>query len=237
MEPTAPRQRRANLTIVTNSLAAIGLGLAGAMAGIPIAAIAYGTQASGPVRLPARWWTGSPARPAEATGTAVLTATAAAIIGATTPTGIALPAFWIFAVVGVGLAIIDIRRRRLPHRLTGLLWLSSGLSFLAVAILDRDPAPLLRATSAGAATSGILLLVALAMPGQLGLGDVILAGAVTFNLGWLSWQAAVTGLLAGLLLQGAVSIAHFCRRADRANSSPMGPALIGGWLLATTLTT
>ncbi|WP_018802446.1 prepilin peptidase [Salinispora arenicola] len=221
---------------MTNGLAAIGLGLAGAMAGVPIAAIAYGAQLSGPVRLPARWWTGSPARPTEVIVTAAL-ATAAAITAATTPPGIALPAFWLFTVVGVGLAIIDARCRRLPHRLTGSLWLSSGLSFLAAAILDGDVEPLLRAAGAGATTSAILLLVALAMPGQLGLGDVVLAGAVTFNLGWLSWQAAATGLLAGLVIQGSVSIARSRRRADRAKASPMGPALIAGWLLAVALAT
>lgn len=220
---------------MTNSLAAIGLGLAGALAGVPIAALAYGAQVSGPVRLPARWWTGSPARPTEMIVTAALAATAAAITGATMPPGIALPAFWLFAVVGVGLAIIDVRCRRLPHRLTGSLWLSSGLSFLAAAVLDGEVEPLLRAAGAGGATSAILLLVALAMPGQLGLGDVVLAGAVTFNLGWLSWQTAATGLLAGLVLQGSASIARSRRRTDRANASPMGPALITGWLLAVVL--
>ncbi|MEN3608569.1 hypothetical protein AAH979_03400 [Plantactinospora sp. ZYX-F-223] len=66
---------------------------------------------------------------------------------------------------------------------------------------------------------------------QLGLGDVVLAGAITFNLGWLSWQAAVTGLLAGLVLQGSVGIAGSRRQTDRAKASPMGPALIDGWLL------
>lgn len=219
---------------MTDSLAAIGLGLAGAMAGVPIAATAYGAQLSGPVRLPARWWTGGPAHPTEVIGTAILAATAAAIIGATVPLGIALPAFWIVAVVGVGLAIIDIRCRRLPHRLTGSLWISSGLSFLAAAVLSGDVEPLLRAAGAGVVTSAILLSVALAMPGQLGLGDVVLAGAITFNLGWLSWQVAVTGLMTGLVLQGAVIITRNRRRTDRA-VSPMGPALIVGWLLALTL--
>lgn len=217
---------------MTNSPAAIGLGLAGALAGVPIAAIAYGAQVSGPVRLPARWWTGGPARPTEVIGTAVLAATAAAVIGANVPWGVALPAFWLIAVVGVGLAIIDVRCCRLPHRLTGSLWLSSGLSFLAAAVPGGDIEPLLRAAGAGAATSAILLLVALAMPGQLGLGDVVLAGATTFSLGWLSWQAAATGLLAGLLLQGIMRIAGSRRRAERAKASPMGPALIAGWLLA-----
>ncbi|MDG4790179.1 prepilin peptidase [Micromonospora sp. WMMD1102] len=165
-------------------------------------------------------------------GTAVLAATATAITGATVPPGIALPAFWLFAVLGVGLAIIDLRCRRLPHRLTGSLWLSSGLIFLAAAVLSGDVEPLLRAAGAGGVTSAILLLVALAMPGQLGLGDVVLAGAITFNLGWLSWQVAVAGLLAGLVFQGSVGIARDSKRAGRANPSPTGPALVAGWLLA-----
>ncbi|MEV0611159.1 prepilin peptidase [Polymorphospora rubra] len=213
-----------------NCLATIGLGLIGALAGVPVAAIAYSTPASGPVGLPARWWTGSPAQPGTVLTTAALTATTAAIVGATVPTGIALPAFWAFAILGVGLAIIDVRRRRLPHRLTGALWALCGLSFLGASIVNGSIEPLLRAAGVGVATITIMLTIALALPGQLGFGDVVFAGAVTFSLAWLSWHAAVLGLLAGLFIQAAVAGAVGIRRRDAA-VAPMGPALMAGWLL------
>jgi leader peptidase (prepilin peptidase)/N-methyltransferase len=212
-------------------LAATGLGLAGALAGIPVAAIAYRTSAIGPVQLPARWRTGRPARPAFLVVTSAFTGTAAAIIGAALPLTLALPAFWLVAVLGTGLAIIDIRCQRLPHRLTGALWGSSGLCFVTAAISGEGMEPLLRAAGAGAATAAILLVVALTMPGQLGLGDVVLAGAITLSLGWLSVHAAIVGLLVGLLLQAAAAIAVRLWRPGNA-LTPMGPALLVGWLVA-----
>ncbi|WP_433531010.1 prepilin peptidase [Micromonospora sp. CA-263727] len=222
---------------MANSLAAINLGLAGAMAGVPIAAVAYGTGESGPVRLPARWWTGSPARPTEVIVTALLTAATTAVTGIVIPPGLTLPAFWLFAVVGVGLAIIDVRCRRLPHHLTGSLWVSSGLLFLMAALVGSDFGPLIRAAFAGIAAGAVMLAVALALPGQLGLGDVVFSGAIACNLGWLGWHTAILGLLAGLLLHGTVaSVVRLRRSTDAKNSPiPMGPALAVGWLLAVVL--
>ena len=222
---------------MANSLAAIGLGLAGAMAGVPIAALAYGTGESGPARLPAGWWTGSPARPTEVIVTALLAATAAAVTGSVMPPGVTLPAFWLFAVMGVGLAIIDARCRRLPHRLTGALWVSSGLFFLMAALVGSDVGPLLRAACAGIAAAAVILTIALALPGQLGLGDVVFVGAIAFNLGWPGWHTAMLGLLAGLLLHGTIASVVRLRRSNDAKNSPtpMGPALAAGWLLAVIL--
>ncbi|WP_433615359.1 prepilin peptidase [Dactylosporangium sp. CA-139114] len=211
-------------------LTATALGFAGALAGIPVAAVAYSTSTTGPVRLPARWWAGGPAPTAVVLVTATATGIAAAIIGAAVPPTLTLPAFWLFAVLGTGLAIIDARYRRLPHQLTGALWASSGLCFALAAISGEGMARLLRAAGAGAATATVLLVVALILSGQLGLGDVVLAGAVTLNLGWLSIQGAVVGLLAGLVLQGVAAIAiRLWRTIDAL--TPMGPALFVGWLL------
>jgi leader peptidase (prepilin peptidase)/N-methyltransferase len=236
VEQAAPQQRRAITVNVVNSFATIGLGLAGALAGVPVAALAYNAPVAGPVKMPQRWWVGGPARPALVVATAGSSGAAGAIIGAVVPPTFALPAFWLFAVLGVGLAVIDARCRRLPHRLTGALWASSGLCFVVVAATGGGMQPVIRAAAAGIATAAVLLVVALALPGQLGLGDVMFAGAVAFTLGWLGWEAAVIGILAGLLTQGVVVLAVKVFVRDRATSSPMGPALVTGWLLAVALT-
>ncbi|GAB3160689.1 hypothetical protein GCM10027290_66960 [Micromonospora sonneratiae] len=217
-----------------NSLASIGLGVAGAIVGVPMAAIAHGVTDVGPVRLPARWWAGGPTRPRHLLLTVALVAVAAATIGASVPPTLALPAFWLFAVVGIGLSVVDVRCRRLPHRLTGALWASSSLCFIAATMTGSDVGLLVQAVSAGFATAIVMLAVALALPGQLGLGDVVLAGAIAFNLGWLGWRTAVLGLVAGLLLQGAIVLAAKIRQRS-GTLMPIGPALVSGWLLAVLL--
>jgi leader peptidase (prepilin peptidase)/N-methyltransferase len=168
------------------------------------------------------------------TVTAVLTGSTAAIVGATLPSRFASLSFWLLAVGSVGMAIIDIQCRRLPHQLTGALWAACAVCFAITAIVSQELEPLVRAVGAGSATAAVLLTVALAMPGQLGLGDVTFASALTFSLGWLDWYPAALGLLAGLLLQCAVAVLARLRHSDD-RTTPMGPALVAGWLLAVVL--
>ncbi|MET7949413.1 prepilin peptidase [Micromonospora sp. NPDC005324] len=217
-----------------NSLATAGLGISGAIVGVPLAAVAYGVQASGPVRIPERWWLGGAARPRVVIATAVCTGVAAAIVGAVMPPTVGLVSYAIFAVLGVGLAIIDVRCRRLPHCLTGALWTSSGLYFAVAALSNGEIGPLGRATAAGIVTVTGMLVIALSLPGQLGLGDVAFAGAITFNLGWLSWSAAGLGLFTGLILHGvfATTLKHWSAGYAL---TPMGPSLMVGWLLTVAL--
>ncbi len=205
--------------------------VAGALAGVPVAAIAHGVSPTGPLRLAARWWTGAPAPRNFVVAVVALCAGTAAIVGARLPTTVTLPAFWLFAIVGVALAVIDARCSRLPHSLTGLLLTSSAVCFVAAVITGADAGSLGRAAIAGSVTAAILLTIAFILPGQLGLGDVAFAGVIAFNLGWLSWQAVVYGVAGGWLAQAAiVTTARFLRRGRRL--VPLGPALMCGWLLA-----
>ncbi|WP_240742361.1 prepilin peptidase [Micromonospora zingiberis] len=162
--------------------------------------------------------------------TAAGTGGVAAIIGAALPVSVTLPAFWIFAVVGVALSIIDVRCRRLPHCLTGALWGSSAAFFIAATVTGGGIGPLVQSAIAGIIATTLMLGLALALPGQLGLGDVLLTGAIAFNLGWLSWQTAGIGLIAGLSLQAVLAVAT--RRGRAPDPMPLGPALIAGWLVA-----
>jgi leader peptidase (prepilin peptidase)/N-methyltransferase len=83
---------------------------------------------------------------------------------------------------------------------------------------------------------GMFLAVALALPGQLGLGDVVLIGWIAMTLAWLGWDRLGVGLLAGLLLQAvAAAVALvWLRRRNMDAGLPMGAALVAGWLLAVT---
>nr|WP_308129218.1 prepilin peptidase [Actinoplanes polyasparticus] len=145
------------------------------------------------------------------------------------PNSPALPAYWLFAVVGVGLAIIDVRCQRLPYVLSGTLLIMNVSAFSVTAASAGDVSPLLRAVVAGVATATAMLMIALLLPGQLGLGDVVLAGVIATSLGPLGWQAVLHGVVSGFVAQAVVTLALRSRRRD---AYPMGPALIAGWLTA-----
>lgn len=213
-----------------NGFDAMAFGIAGMLAGVPLAAVAYAAPDAGPLRWPARWWIGCPGTPAQVAATAGSAAVATAIVGAVLPLRLGSIAFWIVAAVGVGLAIIDVRCRRLPHRMTGGMWAACAVCFVGEAVATGELGPLVRASVVAAFVLMLMLTVALALPGQLGLGDVVLSGAFAFSLGWLSAQVAVAGLLAGLVAQSVVAMVVRLRLTS--DALPMGPSLLIGWLSA-----
>jgi len=136
------------------------------------------------------------------------------------------------AAVGVALAAIDIRVQRLPDRLT-LPAYPVLIALLAIAALARhDPAALGRALLGGLALAGGYLLLGLARPGQLGGGDIKLAGLAGLALGWLSWWAVLAGATVGFLLGGLASVVLLtARRVTLRGSISFGPYLLAGALL------
>jgi leader peptidase (prepilin peptidase)/N-methyltransferase len=118
------------------------------------------------------------------------------------------------AAVLVPAALIDLRRRRIPNRLT-----AAG-TVAAVALLAlTDPAALPGHVLAAGLTGGGLLAVALARPGDLGMGDVKLAAVLGLYLGAAVLLALVVGL----------SVAAISGLAARRRTVPLGPFLaIGG---------
>jgi leader peptidase (prepilin peptidase)/N-methyltransferase len=148
-----------------------------------------------------------------------------------------LPAWLWFVAVGLLLTVVDLREQLLPNRvlLPGLL---GGLALLALAAgADGDWSSLGRAALAGGAAFAVLLVMALAAPSGLGMGDVKLAGLLGLYLGWLGWPVVLVGFLLGFLLQAVVGLALLAaRRVGRRTGLPFGPALLGGALVAALLT-
>jgi leader peptidase (prepilin peptidase)/N-methyltransferase len=98
-------------------------------------------------------------------------------------------AFAFLGALGVALSAIDIAVQRLPDRLT-LPAFPVLIALLAgSAAIQHDAGALARALLGGAALTICYLLLALPRSGQLGGGDIKLAGLAGLVLGWLAGLA------------------------------------------------
>lgn len=156
--------------------------------------------------------------------TAVLCSTLAWRVGAEPE----LLAYSWFAAVGVLLAAIDCRTRRLP---TVLIWPSgvvlAALFVFAAAVGDAWSLPLrsAAATLVLLAFYGALYVV---RPGELGGGDLRLGAMSGLALGWAGWSAVAAGTLFGWLAAAATLIVlRICRR-ETPRDLPLGPFIIIG---------
>lgn len=142
-------------------------------------------------------------------------------------------AFGFFSVLGVALAAIDVAVQRLPDPLTLPAYpILIGL-LAAAAIVGHDVAGLVRALLGGLALAAAYLLLALIRPGQLGGGDVKLAGLAGMTMGWLGWPTLVAGTALAFVLSALVAVALLAaRRVTLHSAICFGPFLFGGALLA-----
>jgi leader peptidase (prepilin peptidase)/N-methyltransferase len=167
----------------------------------------------------------------------LITATVLALLlGRFGGTAQAVP-FAFLGTLGVALAAIDIAVQRLPDQLV-LPAFPVLISLLALAaLLERDSAGLIRALLGGLALGAGFLLLALVRPGQLGGGDIKLAGLAGLALGWLGWPAVTTAAVLGFALSAVASLALLAARRVRLNSAVcFGPFLLGGAMMAVLIT-
>jgi leader peptidase (prepilin peptidase)/N-methyltransferase len=145
----------------------------------------------------------------------------------------ALPAYLVLGLACVALVAIDLDSKLLPNRIT---YPSLGLVavlLLAASLVEHDPGRMLRALEAAGVAGAVLLALALASPGGMGLGDVKFALVLGLALGWLGWSALVAGFVGAFLLGGLAALtALLLLRASRKTQLPFGPWLALGALLA-----
>ena len=139
-------------------------------------------------------------------------------------------------LLAVPLAFIDVAARRLPDPLTAAAC-GGTLGLLAVAALTaHQPGHLGRAAIGAAALAGFYLALSVIRPGGLGLGDAKLAASAGAALGWISWQALLSGTFAAFALAaiygGTLLALH---RATRTSRLPLGPFILIGTLAAIAL--
>jgi leader peptidase (prepilin peptidase)/N-methyltransferase len=142
-------------------------------------------------------------------------------------------AFAFIGIIGVALAAVDIAVQRLPDRLTLPLYPGLLVLFGVAALINGEPGDLLRALLGGLVLGGGYLIMAVISPGQLGGGDIKLAGGIGIALGWMGWSTLFTGAILGFVLMGVVSIVLFIARlVTRQEALSFGPFMLGGALVA-----
>jgi len=142
-------------------------------------------------------------------------------------------AFVLLGALGVALAVIDVLVQRLPDRLTLPAYPALIILLGLAALAGHDGVALVRALLGGLALAGGYLLLAMLSAGQLGGGDIKLAGLVGLILGWLGWRSLFIGASLGFVLGAIVGLALLAvRRVTLRSSVSFGPYLLGGALLA-----
>jgi leader peptidase (prepilin peptidase) / N-methyltransferase len=144
-----------------------------------------------------------------------------------------LPAFLYLGAVSVALSLIDVDTRRLPNVIVLPSYPVAGVLLLVPAALDDRWPDLLRAGLGAGALYAFFFAMAVIRPGEMGFGDIKLAGVLGIYLGWLGWGVLVVGAFGGFLLGGLYGAAlMLARRAGRKSKIPLGPFLVAGALLS-----
>nr|WP_157157929.1 A24 family peptidase [Diaminobutyricimonas sp. LJ205] len=157
--------------------------------------------------------------------TAFPAANASSIVGL----GSALAAFLYLAAISVALTMIDLETHTLPNRIVLPAYAVAAALLIPAALLIGEPGRLVTAAIGAAALFGAYLLIVLAYPGGMGLGDVKLAGVLGMYLGWLGWGPLAVGAFAAFVLGGLFgAILMLVHRANRKTAIPYGPWMIAG---------
>ncbi|MFJ8197985.1 prepilin peptidase [Streptomyces sp. NPDC096152] len=161
--------------------------------------------------------------------TAVVTAVVCAVLAAATGARPEIAVWLLLAPVGVLLALVDLRVRRLPDVLT-LPLAGAALALLGlVALVPEHAGHWPTALYGTLALGGGYFVLFLVNPSGMGFGDVKLALGAGAVLGWYGWPTVMLGTFAGFLLGalygGALVVT---RRAGRKSAIAFGPFLIAG---------
>jgi leader peptidase (prepilin peptidase) / N-methyltransferase len=129
-----------------------------------------------------------------------------------------------------GLALIDLRHRIIPNRLTYPALLLFTVAIAAAWLFDGDVDPV-SALEGLALFGGVLFLVAIVSRGM-GMGDVKLAAVIGLVLGALGlrWVGVAAG--AAIVLGGLGGVVALAMGRGRKSAIPFGPYLAAGAVVA-----
>ncbi len=133
------------------------------------------------------------------------------------------------AAVTPRLCWIDIVEHRLPNRLVVPGYLAGMLGVLA-AWAGADDSPL---SPLAVAAAYLCFMLMLSVTGDLGMGDVKLAGVLGLTLGMVGLEAALLGPVLGFLSGGIASVLLLIAgKTGRRSRIPFGPFLLAGFWAA-----
>jgi leader peptidase (prepilin peptidase) / N-methyltransferase len=142
----------------------------------------------------------------------------------------ALPAYLYFGALGVTLTVLDVSARRVPNLLVLPSYPIALILLALAASIDGSWWPLARAGLGMIALAGLFLILALAVPGQLGMGDVKVAGVLGLYLAWFGFSTLLMGVFVGWC--AAACFVGIRRLAHSRGSLPLVPFLVAGTLVA-----
>ncbi|MFI6346306.1 prepilin peptidase [Streptomyces sp. NPDC050560] len=166
---------------------------------------------------------------------AAVTAVVCGALAFTTGPRPELAAWLPLAPVAVLLALVDQASRRLPDVLTWPLACGTVALLGLAALLPGSGGSWTTALLGALALGAVYLVLVLANPAGLGLGDAKLALTLGASLGWYGWTVLVGGAVTGLALGALYGWTQVAlRRLTRKDVAPLGPSLLAGalaWLL------
>jgi leader peptidase (prepilin peptidase)/N-methyltransferase len=145
----------------------------------------------------------------------------------------ALPAFLYFGAVACLVSATDLAARRVPNRVILPAYLIGPALLLLTSIGSGKWMALIRAGLAMAVVGGFFLVLALAFPSGMGVGDCKLAGVIGLYLGWLGWGDVLSGILVAYLAAALFVIVLKVIGSTAARTAmPFAPFMAGGALFA-----
>lgn len=138
----------------------------------------------------------------------------------------------VLLVVGLRLAVVDIRTHRLPNRIIFPTYPVAAALLGAGALIAGEPSRVLSMLVGAALLWLVYFTLRIIYPAGMGFGDVKLAGVLGLYLGFAGWGYLLWGTCAAFCLGGLWGLALIAtRRGTLKSAIPFGPFMIGGAVL------
>ena len=196
-----------------------------------VAAVAVATASGWPASAAIATFSDSPSAPRyrSAVPMALVTAALVLVVAMRVHQLLLASAVGWLVLLGVPLAVIDSRVRRLPDVLTGACLAGAGVLLTIAAATTGHWQDLARAGAGAVIVASLFALLALLRPGSAGLGDAKFGLSTGAVAGWAGWGVLLFSVFAAFALAAIYGVALLVSgRASLRSSVPFGPFLLAG---------